>query len=406
VEVTEEALAAMFAVLGPQLDERQRRLLAGAQARALGRGGVAVVARTSGMSHSTVHLGIREIDQGLKPAGRIRRPGAGRPKATDRDPGLLQALDALVEPTARGDPESPLRWTCKSTRKLADELTAQGHRVSAKTVARLLVGMDYSLQAPSKQVEGAQHPDRDGQFRYVNQQATAQLAAGQPVISLDTKKKEVVGNLANKDREWPPKGSPVWVDVHDFPDPNIGKAIPYGVYDLGADQGWVSVGDDHDTASFAVATIRGWWQMVGKQAYPEASRLLITADAGGSNGYRSRLWKVELGKLAAETGLAVTVCHLPPGTSKWNRIEHRLFSQISMNWRGRPLVSHQVIVDLIGATTPRTGLRVHGELDRGAYPTVVKVSDAELAAVPLARHDWHGEWNYTITGPRTRTTAA
>ena len=405
MEVTEEALAAMFAGLGPQLDERQRRLLAGAQARALGRGGVTTVARASGMSRSTVRIGTTEIDQGPQPAGRVRRPGAGRPKATDRDPGLLQALDALVEPTARGDPTSPLRWTCKSTRKLADELTAQGHPVSAKTVARLLAGMDYSLQAPSKQVEGAQHPDRDGQFRYVNQQAREHLAAGQPVISVDTKKKEVVGNLANKGREWQPKGDPVRMDVHDFPNPTIGKAIPYGVDDLGADQGWVSVGDDHHTASFAVATIGRWWQMVGSKAYPEATRLLICADAGGSNGYRSRLWKVELGKLAAETGLAVTVCHFPPGTSKWNRIEHRLFSQIWMNWRGRPLVSHQAIVDLIGATTTRTGLKVHAELDRGSYPTGVKVSDAELAAVPLTRHDWHGEWNYTIAGATTRATA-
>jgi hypothetical protein len=299
-----------------------------------------------------------------------------------------------------------LRWTCTSTRKLADELTARGHLVSAKTVGRLLVDLGYSLQAPSKQVEGAQHPDRDGQFGYLNEQARQQLADGQPVISVDTKKKEVVGNLANKGREWQPKGSPVRVDVHDFPDPKLGKAIPSGVYDLGADTGWVTVGDDHDTAAFAVATIRRWWEQVGARAYPQATRLLVTADAGGSNGDRSRLWKVELGKLATETGLAITVCHFPPGTSKWNRIEHRLFSQISMNWRGRPLVSHEVIVDLIGATTTHTGLKVHAELDRGAYPTGVKVSDAELAVVPLTRHDWHGDWNYTITGPRTRTTAA
>ena len=406
MEVAEEALAAMFAVLSPHLDERQRRLLAGAQARALGRGGIAMVARASGMARSTVRIGTSEIDQGPELTRRARRPGAGRPKATVHDPGLLAALDALVEPTARGDPESPLRWTCKSTHKLADELGARGHRVSARTVAELLVGMDYSLQATSKQVEGAQHPDRDGQFRYLNEQARQQLADSQPVISVDTKKKEVVGNLANKGREWQPKGAPVRVDVHDFPDPNIGKAIPYGVYDLGADQGWVSVGDDHDTAAFAVATIRRWWQMVGKVAYPDAARLLVTADAGGSNSYRSRLWKVELGKLAAETGLQVTVCHFPPGTSKWNRIEHRLFSQISMNWRGRPLVSHEVVVDLIGATTTRTGLRVRAELDRGAYPTGVKVRDAELSAVPLIRHDWHGEWNYTITTATTRPTAA
>jgi len=406
VEVTEEALAAMFAVLSPHLDERQRRLLAGAQARALGRGGIAMVARASGMARSTVRIGANEIDQGPELTRRARRPGAGRPKATDRDPGLLAALDGLVEPTARGDPESPLRWTCKSTHNLAEELTAQGHRVSARTVAELLAGMDYSLQATSRQVEGAQHPDRDGQFRYLNEQARQHLADSQPVISVDTKKKEVVGNLANKGRQWQPKGSPVRVDVHDFPDPAVGKAIPYGVYDLGADQGWVTVGDDHDTAAFAVATIRRWWQMVGKVAYPDAARLLVTADAGGSNGYRSRLWKVELGKLAAETGLAVTVSHFPPGTSKWNRIEHRLFSQISMNWRGRPLVSHEVVVDLIGATTTRTGLRVRAELDRGLYPTGVKVTDAELAAVPLGRHDWHGEWNYTITSATTRSTAA
>src|SRR6266496_2103282 len=287
MELTEEALAAMFAVVSPHLDERQRRLLAGAQARALGRGGIAAVARASRMARSTVELGTAEIDQGAEPAGRVRRSGAGRPKATDRDPGLLAALDALDEPTA------------------------QGHPVSAKTVARLLAGMDYSLQAPSKQVEGAQHPDRDGQFGYLNEQAKAHLAAGQPVIGVDTKvdtkKKEVVGNLANKGREWQPKGSPVRVDVHDFPDPKVGKAIPYGVYDLGANTGWVSVGDDHDTAAFAVATIRRWWEHVGKAVYPQASRLLVTADAGRSNGYRSRLWKVELGKLAAETGLEVTV---------------------------------------------------------------------------------------------------
>ena len=396
MEVGEEALAAMFAVVSPHLDERQRRLLAGAQARALGRGGIAAVARASGMARSTVELGTAEIDQGAVPAGRVRRSGAGRPKATDRDPGLLAALDALVEPTARGDPESPLRWTCKSTRNLADELTAQGHPVSAKTVARLLAGMDYSLQAPSKQVEGAQHPDRDGQFHYLNEQAKVHLAAGQPVISVDTKKKEVVGNLANKGREWQPKGDPVRVDVHDFPDPKVGKAIPYGVYDLGADQGWVAVGDDHDTAAFAGATIRRWWQMVGSRAYPDATRLLICADAGGSNGDRVRAWKTELARLATETGLAITVCHLPPGTSKWNRIEHRLFSAISMNWRGRPLESHEVIVELIGATTTQAGLRVRAELDRGRYPLGVKVCDEELAAVPLARHEFHGEWNYTI----------
>src|SRR5215211_2655959 len=386
----------MFAVVSPHLDERQRRLLAGAQARVLGRGGIAAVARASGMARSTVELGTAEIDQGAVPAGRVRRSGAGRPKATDRDPGLLAALDALVEPTARGDPESPLRWTCKSTRNLADELTAQGHPVSAKTVARLLAGMDYSLQATSKQVEGAQHPDRDGQFRYVNEQAKVHLAAGQPVISVDTKKKEVVGNFANGGREWQPTGEPERVNVHDFPDPKVGKAIPYGVYDLGRNAGWVGVGVDHDTAGFAVATLRRWWDQVGRATYPRADRLLVCADAGGSNGYRVRAWKTELARLAAETGLQITVCHLPPGTSKWNRIEHRLFSAISMNWRGWPLTSPEVIVELIGATTTRTGLRVHAELDRGRSPLGVKVSDGELAAVPLARHGFHGEWNYSL----------
>jgi hypothetical protein len=394
----------MFAVLSPHLDERQRRLLAGAQARALGRGGVTVVAHATGMGLTTVKKGAAEIDQGPEVTGRVRRPGAGRPEAPAQDPGLMAALDALVEPNARGDPTSPLRWTAKSTRTLADELTRQGHRVSASTVAGLLTGLGYSLQATSKQVEGAQHPDRDGQFRYLNEQARAHLAAGQPVISVDTKKKEVVGNLGNKGREWQPQGVPVRVDVHDFPDPKVGKAIPFGVYDLGADAGWVSVGADHDTAAFAVATIRRWWQMVGKVAYPQASRLMITADAGGSNSYRSRLWKVELGKLAADTGLQVTVCHFPPGTSKWNRIEHRLFSHISMNWRGRPLTSHETVVDLIGATTTRTGLKVRAELDRGAYPTGVKVANKDLAAVPLQRHDWHGDWNYTVT--TTHPTAA
>jgi Rhodopirellula transposase DDE domain len=313
-------------------------------------------------------------------------------------------LDALVEPDTRGDPMSPLRWTAKSTRTLADALTTQGHRVSASTVAGLLAGLGYSLQATSKQVEGAQHPDRDAQFRYLNEQARTHLAAGQPVISVDTKKKEVVGNLANSGREWQPQGAPVRVDVHDFPDPKVGKAIPFGVYDLGADAGWVTVGNDHDTAAFAVATIRRWWEQAGRAAYPHADRLLTTADAGGSNSYRSRLWKVELGKLAADTGLEVTVCHFPPGTSKWNRIEHRLFSHISMNWRGRPLTSHETVVDLVGATTTRTGLKVPAELDRGAYPTGVKVADTDLAAVPLQRHHWHGDWNYTVT--TTQPTAA
>jgi hypothetical protein len=305
-------------------------------------------------------------------------------------------LDRLVEPDTRGDPESPLRWTCKSTRELAQALTAQGHPVSDDTVGRLLKQQGYRLQRTAKTLEGAQHADRDAQFRYLNEQARAHLAAGQPVVSVDTKKKELVGSFANGGREWQPTGEPEQVNVHDFPDPTLGKAIPYGVYDLGRNSGWVGVGTDHDTAAFAVQTLRRWWQQVGRLAYPQAERLLVCADAGGCNGDRVRAWKTELARLATETGLAITVCHLPPGTSKWNRIEHRLFSAISMNWRGRPLTSHEVIVELIGATRTHTGLRVRAELDRGRYPLGVKVRDEELAAVPLVRHEFHGEWNYTL----------
>jgi hypothetical protein len=315
---------------------------------------------------------------------------------------LLVDLDDLVEPEARGDPMCPLRWTCKSTGQLAGALSEMGHQVSPDTVGRLLGAMGYSLQAPAKENEGAQHPDRDAQFGHLNAQVNAHLRLGAPVISVDTKKKEVVGDLANKGKEYQPKGTPQRVDVHDFPDPEVGKAIPYGVFDLAANEGFVVVGDDADTAAFAVATIGRWWDMVGSAAYPDATRLLITADAGGSNGYRNRLWKRELGALAARTGLAITVCHFPPGTSKWNRVEHRLFSHISMNWRGRPLTSHQVVVDLIGATTTRTGLKVRASLDEGAYPTGTKITDAELQAVPTAPHRFHGEWNYTIAGTPLR----
>jgi hypothetical protein len=392
----------MFAVLSPHLNERQRRLLAGGQARALGRGGVAAVARASGMSRSTVSTGAGEVDQGPELTERVRRPGAGRPRIEDRDPGLVDALDALVEPTARGDPESPLRWTCKSTRNLADALTKAGHPVSAQVVAELLAALGYSLQGTSKQVEGSSHPDRSAQFGYINDLATEHLDAAQPVISVDTKKKELVGNYANGGREWQPSGEPVRVEVHDFIDPAVGKAIPYGVYDVAADEGWVSVGADHDTAAFAVATIGRWWEMVGGVAHPKAKRLLVTADAGGSNSYRSRLWKVELAKLAANAGVDITVCHFPPGTSKWNKIEHRLFSHISMNWRGQPLTSHEVVVDLIAGTRTRTGLKVRAELDRATYPKGIAVTDEQLAAVPLDRHEWHGDWNYTIRGRRTR----
>lgn len=393
----EQLLGAIYELVSPRLDERQRRLLAAAAARTLGRGGITMVARATGMSRQTVYDGLADLDDatGLA-AGRARRAGGGRQRLTERDPGLVAALEALVDPVTRGDPESPLRWTCKSTAQLARALTAQGHPVSDDTVGRLLKQQDYTLQGTRKTVEGAQHPDRDAQFGYLNEQARAHLAAGQPVVSVDTKKKELVGDYANPGQEWQPQGAPVEVKVHDFPDKQLGKAIPYGVYDLGANIGWVGVGTDHDTARFAVATLGRWWEQAGRALYPDAERLLVTADAGGSNGYRVRAWKTELARFAAATGLAVTVCHFPPGTSKWNRIEHRLFSAISVNWRGRPLVSHEVIVELIGATTTRTGLRVHAELDRGVYPLGVKVSDAELAAVPLTRHDWHGEWNYSI----------
>jgi transposase len=404
VEVREFAvgdgqLATMLSTVMEHLDERQRRILAGATARVLGRGGIAAVAEATGMSRSTVQKAVGEIDAGVEVSARVRPPGAGRPRVEDAQPGLLVALDELVEPESRGDPMCPLRWTAKSTRTLADELRSQGFDVSHVTVAELLHRMGYSLQAPAKENEGAQHPDRDAQFRHIDAQARAHLEAGQPVISVDTKKKEVVGNLANKGQEWQPQKTPARVDVHDFPDPEVGKAIPYGLYDIGANTGFVNVGDDADTAEFAVATIGRWWDEVGCLAYPDATRLLITADAGGSNGYRNRLWKLKLGELAARTGLEITVCHFPPGTSKWNKIEHRLWSNVSMNWRGRPLTTHQVVVDLIANTTTRTGLKIHARLDQGYYPTGIKVTDKQLAAVPITTHNFHGDWNYTLTPP-------
>jgi transposase len=389
-------LGGLYELIAPHLTEKQRRLLAGAAAKALGRGGGARMARISGLSRPTVYAGVRELEEPPDLGGRVRRPGGGPKRLAERQPGLLAALDALVDPDTRGDPESPLRWTCKSTRQLADALAAQGFKVSDDTVGRLLKQQRYTLQRTQKTEEGAQHPDRDAQFRYINDTARGSLDQALPVVSVDTKKKELVGNYANGGVEWQPVGEPERVNVHDFPDPQLGKAIPYGVYDLGAGAGWVSVGTDHDTAALAVATLRRWWQQAGRAAYPDADRLLVTADAGGSNGYRVRLWKTELARFAAETGLQVTVCHFPPGTSKWNKIEHRLFSQISANWRGRPLVSHEVIVELIGATRTRSGLRVRAELDEGRYPLGVKVSNKDLAAVPLTRHDWHGEWNYTV----------
>jgi len=397
-------LAGKFAALWPHLNERQRRLVLAAEARSLGRAGIAGVAMAAGVSRTTVHEALKELDAAPLELSRARRPGGGRKRRRELDPALVTELEALVDPTTRGDPMSPLRWTCKSTRQLAMALTAAGHPISHSGVADLLHELEYSLQAAVKTREGSAHPDRNAQFEYLNEQAKRFLKQGEPVISVDTKKKELVGLFKNGGREWQPTGQPEQANVHDFPDPAVGKAVPYGVYDLAADEGWVSVGADHDTAAFAVATITRWWEMVGAVAYPKAKRLLITADAGGSNSYRNRLWKVELAKLAAHAGLNITVCHFPPGTSKWNKIEHRLFSHISTNWRGQPLTSHQVVVDLIAGTKTRTGLKVRAELDRGSYPKGITVTDEQLATVPLNRHDWHGDWNYTITGRRSRRT--
>jgi transposase len=399
-------LRAKFEAVLPHLDERQQRLVMAGEARSLGHGGIAAVASATGASRSRISAGVAELEAGQAPLRRVRREGGGRKSVTAADPALLSALLALVEPTRRGDPDSPLCWTTLSTRKLAGELSAAGHRVGADTVARLLREQGFSLQANTKTIEGSQHPDRDAQFSYLNDQADEHLAAGDPVISVDTKKKELVGPYKNGGTEWRPAGDPEQVKVHDFIDPALGKANPYGVYDLGADAGWVSVGTDHDTAAFAVATIRRWWNSAGAARYPNASRLLVTADGGGSNGYRTRPWKTELAALATDTGLRITVCHLPPGTSKWNKIEHRLFSHISMNWRGRPLTSHDIIVRSIAATTTRTGLTVHAELDTDTYPTGIKIPDAQMKALhdsgALHRHDWHPEWNYTLNPPENR----
>ncbi|MFH8739514.1 ISAzo13 family transposase [Streptomyces sp. NPDC017964] len=404
---TRTQLAVKFAVLLPHLDERQRRLLMAAEARGLGHGGVRAVAQAAAVSETTVRKGVFELEAGEAPLGRVRRPGGGRKRVVDLNPGLRSALLALVEPDVRGDPMSPLRWTVKSTRTLARELTRAGHQVSADTVADLLREEGFSLQANAKTIEGTQHPDRDAQFRYLNEQAREHRDGGQPVISVDTKKKELIGEFKNNGRQWQPMGEPVPVNVHDFANPQLGKAVPYGIYDLAANTGWVNVGIDHDTAAFAVESIRRWWHGQGKAAYPQAARLLITADAGGSNGHRTRAWKLELAQFAAETGLTITVCHLPPGTSKWNKIEHRLFSHITMNWRGRPLTSHEVILQTIAATTTRTGLRVEAALDTNAYPTGVRIGDAEMAALPLTRHAFHGDWNYALhPQPRPAVPAA
>jgi Rhodopirellula transposase DDE domain len=394
-----ETLRAKHAALRSVFTERSRRVWAATEARALGYGGIAMVARATGLSPATISRGLKELDSAAPLAGdRVRRPGGGRKRATTHHPTLLRDLEALVEPTAPGDPDSPLRWTCLSTRTLAVALEALGYSVSHTVVAELLHGLGYSLQGNVKTREGRQHPDRDAQFRYIARQVAAAQRRGQPTISVDTKKKELVGPFKNGGRAWRPAKTPQRVRVHDFVIPGAtgGNAIPYGVFDLHRNEGWVSVGIDHDTATFAARSIRRWWQHMGRPVYRDATSLTITADAGGSNGARLRLWKWELQQLANRTGLAITVCHFPPGTSKWNKIEHRLFSHIAMNWRGTPLVDLATIVSLIGSTHSRAGLHVRAELDRGPYPAGVTVTDAQLASVRLERHRFHGDWNYTI----------
>jgi transposase len=396
----QQAVQRKYELLGDILDERGRRFWAAAEASELGRGAVSTVARATGLSRTTIYQGIEELRGGKKlsaaPRERVRAAGGGRRPLTQKDPQILASLERLVDPTTRGDPESPLRWTCKSTRQLADALREQGHPIGRQTVCELLGQLGYSLQANRKTREGSAHIDRDRQFEYINAQVMAQQGRGQPVISVDTKKKELVGDFKNAGRDWRPKGKPQEVRSHDFMDDELGKVNPYGVYDQTANVGWVNVGTDHDTAEFAVESIRRWWQHMGAERYPEASELLITADGGGSNGYRLRLWKVALQGLANTTGLTVRVCHFPPGTSKWNKIEHRMFSFISLNWRGKPLISHEVVVNLIGSTRTRTGLTIRAALDTTAYPTGVKVSDEDLSKINLTRASFHGEWNYSI----------
>lgn len=393
----ERMLAVKYHALGTILNERVRRLWAGTEALAWGRGGVAVVGRVTGLSRNTIVQGIRETQQeNPLDATRIRRSGGGRKRKAAVDPTLAKALELLVEPISRGDPQSPLRWTCKSTRRLAKELTGQGYAVSHRLVAELLHELGYSLQGNRKTTEGTNHPDRNAQFEYINRKTSAWIRRRQPAISVDTKKKELVGDFKNGGRQWRPKGDPEKVRVHDFIDPQLGKAIPYGVYDMARNAGWVSVGMDHDTAAFAVNTIRRWWRATGRTSYPQARSLLIMADSGGSNGSRVRLWKWELHKLACETGLSIHVCHLPPGTSKWNKIEHRLFSFISQNWQGQPLLTHATIVNLIANTTTSTGLKVRCVLDRKRYPKSLTISDKQMAQIRLVPDAFHGDWNYTI----------
>jgi len=402
-----QAFAGALAEVAPVLDERARRLLMGAAARQLGRGGITLIAAATGASKDTVGRGAGELEAGVVVDGRVRATGAGSKSVEHHDPGLWPALDEMVDPETRGDPMSRLRWTTKSTVKLADELAAQGHQAGPDTVARLLKDHDYSLQGNAKTIEGKQHPDRDAQFRYLNDQVTTFLTAGLPVISVDTKKKELVGAYKNGGKEYQPQGSPVPTNTHDFPG-EAGKAVPYGVYDVGANSGWVNVGVDADTGMFAVESIRRWWRTIGSPAYPDADRLLITADSGGSNGSRLRLWKTQLAELATETGLRITVCHLPPGTSKWNKIEHRMFSAITLNWRGRPLETHEVVVETIAATTTKTGLSIQAALDTNTYQKGIRITDKAMKAFEAAhlqRHTFHGNWNYTVTGtPADNTT--
>jgi transposase len=396
------AVSQRFALLEDSLDERMRRLVTAAEAEVIGYGGVSLVARATGVSRRAITEGIIELKSGASSAAskspsRVRKPGGGRKKATEKDKGLASALEALVEPLTRGDPVSPLRWTCKSLRRLAQELNAQGHPVSHRLVGDLLHELGYSLQANQKTHEGAGHPDRNAQFEFIHRRTGAELAKGNPVISVDTKKKELIGDFKNRGEEYRPKGDPQKVRVHDFIIPELGRANPYGVYDLAHNMGWVSVGVDHDTSAFAVESIRRWWNSMGAPLYPKAQHLQIMADGGGSNGSRVRLWKLELQKLSEELGFAISVCHLPPATSKWNKIEHRLFSFISLNWSGQPLVSHEVVVSLIKATTTAKGLKVDAEVDRNQYPAGVTVSDEEMACLNLVRDPFHGEWNYTIS---------
>jgi transposase len=393
----EAAIKRRFELVRGELNERSRRLVAASEAVALGWGGISAVSRATGLSRKAISHGIQELqERGELGEGRVRRKGGGRKTTVSKDKSLREDLERLVEPVTRGDPESPLRWTCKSVRKLAEELTRQGHQVSHQLVSELLHELGYSLQANRKTREGGDHPDRNEQFAYLNAQAEAYLSAGEPVVSVDAKKKELVGDFKNAGREWRPQGEPQQVRVYDFPIAGLGRATPYGVYDLAQNAGWVNVGIDHDTAAFAVESLRRWWQAVGQEQYPQAKRVLISADGGGSNGSRVRLWKWELQQWADETGLEITVCHLPPGTSKWNKIEHRLFAWISQNWRGQPLTSYAVILKLIAATTTEAGLTVQCQLDTNSYPAGRKVSDQEMARLSLVPHAFHGEWNYTI----------